>query len=127
MSRNNISILNILIVQHTELPVRILGMLRVLKLGNLTEDCHLLNQRLQGANVDGEAGIIGSGLDSGLLALAQFIDPDRNHLLQLGTGKEAERGVLASGFVASASDLLVKTITQGIAKIREIFLLRESA
>lgn len=76
--------------------------------------------------MDGEAGIIGSRLDSDLLVLAQFIDPDRNHFLQFGTGKEAERGVLASGFVASASNLLVKSVSKGIAKIRKIFFFRKS-
>jgi hypothetical protein len=46
VSRDDISVFNVLVIENAELPVGLLGTLSVLELGHLTEDGDLFDQRL---------------------------------------------------------------------------------
>jgi hypothetical protein len=127
MSGDNIGVLDILIVQHTELPVGVLRVLGVLELGNLAEDSHLLNQALKSMNMDGESSIVGAGLNRLLFVLGKLLDPDGHHLFELRTSQETERCVLACRLLIAAADLLLQAVTQGFAKIRKLLLFGEGA
>jgi hypothetical protein len=52
MCGDNIGVFDVLVIQVAETPVRILVSLGVLEFGDLTEYGHLLDQRLQSADVD---------------------------------------------------------------------------
>jgi hypothetical protein len=90
VSGHNVGILDILLVQGAEAPVGVLGAFCVLELGDLAENSNLLDQALQSTNVDGEGRVVRIGLDSSLLVLAQLLNPDGHHLLELGASQEAE-------------------------------------
>src|SRR5699024_597712 len=53
MRSNDIRVFDVLVVQVAELPVCLLGPLRVLEVSDLAENGHLLNQTLESTNVDG--------------------------------------------------------------------------
>jgi hypothetical protein len=93
----------------------------------LTENSNLLNQTLQGADVNGEAGAVGIGLNSFLLVLAKFIDPDGDNLLKLRASQETERGILAGTLILCALNLFKKAVTKDIAEIREFLLVGKCA
>lgn len=52
VSGHDIGVLDILVIEHAEFPVGVLGTFRILKVGNLAEDGDLLDQTLQSTNVD---------------------------------------------------------------------------
>jgi hypothetical protein len=127
VSGNNIRVLNVLLIQSAEAPVGILSPLGILEFSDLAEDSDLLDQALQGTNVDGKGRVIGIILNTLLFVLTELLNPNGYHLLQLGASEEAERGILASGFIIALLDQLFKTITEGIAQIRELLLVSEGA
>jgi hypothetical protein len=124
---DDISILNVLFIQSAEAPVRVLGLLLVLELCDLAEDGHLLDQTLQSPDVNREGRIIRVALNSSLLILAEFLNPNGHHLLKLRTSEEAERGVLAGSLVTRVTNLLLKTVTEGLTEIREFLLISKGA
>jgi hypothetical protein len=127
MCSDNIGIFDVLVIQDVQAPLGVLGPFRILELGDLTENGDLLNQALQGADVNGEARAVGIGLDSLLLIFAELINPDGDNLLELRTSQETERSILAGTLVLCALNLLQKAVTKGITEIREFLLIGKCA
>jgi hypothetical protein len=77
--------------------------------------------------VDREGGVIRVTLNSTLLILAEFLDPNGHNLLKLGTSEEAERGILARSLVTRVANLLFKAVTKRLAEVRELLLVSKGA
>jgi hypothetical protein len=107
MCRCNVGVLNVLVIENTELPVRIFLSVDVLVVCDLTENGDLLNKCLQGAHMNRECGPCLILVDALLLVCLEFVQPDTNNLLQLGTCQITERGILADGLVRAALVLLL--------------------
>jgi hypothetical protein len=127
MGSDDVGILNVLLVQSAEAPVGVLVLFLILEVGDLAEDSHLLDQTLQGTNVDGEGRVICVTLDSSLLILTEFLDPNRHSLLELGSSEEAERGILAGSLITRVVNLLLKAVTERLTEVRELLLISKGA
>jgi hypothetical protein len=90
VSSQNISVLDIELVQRCKLPVRSGRLVSILEVGDLPEDRDLLDKCLQCLRMDGEVVLALRSLKGRLLLLLQFLDPVDDDLLQLGTSQVAE-------------------------------------
>jgi hypothetical protein len=127
MGSDDVSILDVLLVQGAEAPVRVRVLFLVLEIGDLAEDGHLLDQTLQGTNVNREGRVISVTLNSSLLVLTEFLDPNRHSLLELGTSEETERGILAGSLITRVANLLLKAVTERLTEVRELLLISKGA
>src|SRR5699024_8389073 len=76
MGSDNIRVFNIFLIQVAELPVRLLGTLRVLEVGDLAENSDLLDQALKSANVNGEGRAVSSCFKALQLIPVKLFSPD---------------------------------------------------
>lgn len=90
VTSQDISVLSVLGVQRSKLPVLAGLAVGILEANNLAEDCDLLNEVLQRSGVDREAGLTIGGFEASTFLLLQFLGPDSNNLFELRTSKEAE-------------------------------------
>ena len=119
MGSDNIRVFNILLIQVAELPVRLLGTLRVLEVGDLAENSNLLDQALKSANVNREGRAVSSRFKALLLILTKLFRPDSDHLLQFGASQETKRSFLADSLIIRSTNLLLQPVTKSFTKIGE--------
>ena len=119
MGSDNIRVFNIFLIQVAELPVRLLGTLRVLEVGDLAENSNLFDQALKSANVNREGRAVSSCFKALLLILAKLFSPDSDHLLQLGASQKAKGSFLADSLVIQSTNLLLQPVTESFTKIGE--------
>lgn len=127
MSSNDLGILNVLVVERGEFPVRWLIFFSVNELRHLAEHSDLLDEVSENLDVDRKPSLTRGGLNHLALILLEFLDPDRHNFLQLGTGQVAERSVLASLLAIMSSRVLFQPITKSFTKFGIILIISKSA
>jgi hypothetical protein len=93
MGSNDVCVLRVLVVKGRQLPSAGQILFSVGELGDMAEDCDLLDKLLQRPGMHGECGVVLRLLHSRLLRLLELSNPDSYNLLQLAADEIAERGI----------------------------------
>lgn len=90
MTRSDVGIFNVFVIEGAEFPIGVLGALSIVEVGDMAENSHLFDQGLQSVHVDSKQRIVSGHLNALLLVLSQLFDPDTDDLLQPTAGKVTE-------------------------------------